>query len=193
MAKAKRKKRLVILAITLVAVIVGFAYLPDYIYKKLYPLKYSEYVEKYAEEYEMDPYFIYAVIHSESRFRPDAVSHVGASGLMQLMPDSFDWIKTRLGDKRELSYEEDIFDPEINIQYGTYMLSILYKEFKDRDVTVMAYHAGRGKIQQWLQDSKYSSDGQTIHTLPEQSRETKKYVDSVNKAYRIYAKLYKDK
>ncbi len=192
MPKAKKKHWFVTLVILLVVAIVGLAYLPDYLYKTLYPIKYTEYVEKYAEEYEIDPDFIYAVIRTESRFRPDAVSHAGASGLMQLMPDSFAWIKTRLGDKRDLSYEKDIFDPAINIQYGTYMLSILYREFQDRDVTVMAYHAGRGKIQQWLQDRNYSNDGKTIHTIPEESKETKKYLDNVNKAYEIYAKLYKD-
>lgn len=111
-------------------------------------------MEKYAEEYQMDPYFIYAVIYAESRFDPDAVSHMGASGLMQLMPDSFDWIKSRLKDERKLSYEEDIFDPEINIQYGTYMLSLLLEEFGDRDVTVMAYHAGLRKRQQMAGKSK---------------------------------------
>lgn len=184
----KKKKWLGVLAVILVLGIVAAAYLPDLIYKKLYPLKYSEYVLKYAEEYEMDPYFIYAVIYSESRFRPDAVSHAGASGLMQLMPASFDWIKSRLKDDRKLTYEEHIFDPEINIQYGTYMLSLLLGEFKDRDVAVMAYHAGRGNIQSWLENEKYSSDGKTIHTIPKE--DTQYYVDSVNKAYRIYTKLY---
>ena len=188
MKKQKRKKWPAVLVIFLIIFIVSSLFLPDFIYKKLYPLAYSEYVEQYAEEYQMDKHFIYAVIYSESRFRPDAVSKVGASGLMQLMPDSFDWIKSRLKDQRELSYDPDVFDPEINIQYGTYMLSLLLEEFENRDVAVMAYHAGRGNVGKWLKNSKYSSDGKTIHTIPYE--DTQDYVNSVNKAYKMYTKLY---
>ena len=191
MKKQKKKKWPVILAVLLVLLVAGGIFLPDFIYKKLYPLKYSEYVEQYAEEYHMDEYFIYAVIYAESRFRPDAVSKVGASGLMQLMPDSFDWIKSRLKDQRELSYQPDVFEPDINIQYGSYMLSLLLEEFENRDVAVMAYHAGRGNVGKWLKNEKYSADGKTIHTIPYQ--DTKDYVDSVNKAYQMYLKLYQAK
>ncbi len=189
-AKKKRKKRLVWLGVFLLALIAACAFLPKVIYQKLYPLQYTEYVEKYAAEYGVDPDFIYAVIHSESRFDPQAVSAVGASGLMQLMPDAFDWIKFRLGDERELTYEEDVFDPEINIQYGTYMLSLLLEEFADRDVAVMAYHAGRGNVNKWLQNPAYSDDGKTIRQIP--YADTEAYVNHVNQAYQIYARLYND-
>ena len=190
MAKSKKKTGIFFLFIVLVLTIVGLAFLPNYILKKLYPIRFTEYVEQYAEEYDMDKHFIYAVIYAESRFDPNAVSHLGASGLMQLMPDTFDWIKYRMKDQRELSYEENVFDPEINIQYGTYMLSLLLEEFGDRDVAVMAYHAGRSNVQKWLNNSKYSDDGKTIHTIPYE--DTKKYVNSINKAYKMYTKLYKN-
>lgn len=190
MAKSKKKNGILFLFIFLILTIVGLAFLPNYILKKLYPIGFTEYVEQYAEEYDMDKHFIYAVIYAESRFDPNAVSHLGASGLMQLMPDTFDWIKYRMKDTRELSYEKDVFDPEINIQYGTYLLSLLLEEFGDRDVAVMAYHAGRGNVQKWLDNSKYSDDGKNIHTIPYE--DTKKYVNSINKAYKIYARLYKN-
>ena len=60
--------------------------------KIAYPQKYSEYVNKAAADYNLPPALIYAVIRTESGFDPDAESSVGARGLMQLMPSSFEWL-----------------------------------------------------------------------------------------------------
>ena len=192
MAKSEKENRNIFsVLLVLVLTIVGLAFLPNYITEKRFTLSdLPSMWNNMPEEYDMDKHFIYAVIYAESRFDPNAVSHLGASGLMQLMPDTFDWIKYRMKDQRELSYQENVFDSEINIQYGTYMLSLLLEEFGDRDVAVMAYHAGRSNVQKWLDNSKYSDDGKTIHTIPYE--DTQKYVNSINKAYKIYAKLYKN-
>lgn len=186
--KAKQRIKQLLWVGLVIAILVGASLLPKLIEQQLYPLRYTESVEKYAETYQVDPYFVYAVIHSESHFNPEAVSKVGASGLMQLMPDTFDWLKTRLKENRPLQYHPDVFDPEINIQYGTYMLSLLLEEFGDRDVAIMAYHAGRGNVAKWLKNPKYSADGKTIHTIPYE--DTEDYVHHVNKAYQIYLKRY---
>ena len=94
-----------------------------YEYKRTtHPLQYSEYVEKYAQEYGLDKYVIYAVIKTESGFDPNAVSDTGARGLMQLMETTFDWVKFRLGEGDDITYE-DMFDPETNIRYGSFFLS----------------------------------------------------------------------
>ncbi len=183
----KRKFGLFFGVVVLILVMLAAIFLPNVIRRQLYPLKYQEYVQRYAAEYQLDPYFIYAVIRSESRFDPDAVSHVGASGLMQLMPDTFLWIKTKLHDTRDLTYETDVFDPEINIQYGSYLLHLLTEEFQDRDHVIMAYHAGRGNVNKWLTDPAYSENGK-IHTIP--FADTEKYRNAVNKAYRIYTTIY---
>ena len=53
--------------------------------KKIYPLKYSEYVEKYSEEYNIDKYLVYAIIKAESNFKENAKSTSNAVGLMQIM------------------------------------------------------------------------------------------------------------
>lgn len=190
MAKSKKKRMAFFLLFLLILAVVGSAVLPRYLLKKLYPIRFTEQVEQYAAQYDMDKYFIYAVIYAESRFDSNAVSHLGASGLMQLMPDAFEWVKYRMKDERELSYQDDVFDPDINIQYGTYMLSLLLKEFGERDVAVMAYHAGRGNVQKWLDNPKYSDNGKTIHTIP--YKDTEKYVNSINRAYKIYTRLYKN-
>ena len=88
-----------------IALIVTFVVLLSVIYfgalsllKTLYPLKYEDYVEVYAKENNLSPAFVYAVIKCESNFDKDAVSSVGATGLMQIMPDTFDWINMKLGE-----------------------------------------------------------------------------------------------
>ena len=154
--------------------------------KTLYPLKYTEFVEVYAEENNLSEYFVYAVIKCESGFENDAVSSVGAKGLMQIMPDTFDWIKMKLKD--DTSYE-DIFDPELNIEYGCYLYGYLMEKYESEEVSLAAYHAGMGNVDKWLKDSEYSDDGKTLKDIPFPS--TKKYVTKVIETKKIYEKLYK--
>lgn len=174
----------VIIAVLFFAFIKGF----DYYKKVCYPTKYSEFVVKYSELNNMDPHFIYAVIKTESKFNPEAVSDVGARGLMQLMPDAYDWIKYRMKDERIVSYD-DMFNPEYNIEYGTYMLKLLTDEYGDTPTAVAAYHAGRGTVNKWLKDSQYSKDGKKLDSIP--SETTSHYVKKVMNAYNSYKNLYK--
>ena len=94
--------------------------------KTLYPLKYEEYVEVYAEENNLSPAFVYAVIKCESGFDKAAVSKVGATGLMQIMPDTFDWINMRLGRNAPYSMATD---PETNIKYGCFLYGYLLSKY----------------------------------------------------------------
>ncbi|MEG0571175.1 MAG: transglycosylase SLT domain-containing protein, partial [Oscillospiraceae bacterium] len=64
-------------------------------YKKYYPRDYSQFVEKYSKEFDIDEYLVFSIIKTESDFNPKAVSKDGASGLMQIMPDTYDWIKSK--------------------------------------------------------------------------------------------------
>ncbi len=154
--------------------------------KTLYPLEYTEFVEVYAEENNLSEYFVYAVIKCESGFENDAVSSVGAKGLMQIMPDTFDWIKMKLKDNT--SYE-DIFDPELNIKYGSYLYGYLMEKYESEELALAAYHAGIGNVNKWLKDAEYSDDGKTLKDIPFPS--TKKYVTKVIETKKIYQKLYK--
>lgn len=154
--------------------------------KTLYPLEYTEFVEVYARENNLSEDFVYAVIKCESGFENDAVSSVGAKGLMQIMPDTFDWIKMKLKD--DASYE-DIFDPELNIEYGCYLYGYLMEKYESEELALAAYHAGTGNVDKWLKDSKYSDDGKALKDIPFPS--TKKYVTKVIETKKIYQKLYK--
>lgn len=157
--------------------------------KYLYPINYSEYVEKASAETGLDEYLIYAVIKTESGFDENAESNVGARGLMQLMEDAFDWVKFRMGDEREISYS-DMYKPEYNIEYGSYLIKLLYDEYGDIETAIAAYHSGRGSVNEWLEDKNYSSDGKTLDEIP--SSTARHYVHKVMTAYEGYTNLYSD-
>lgn len=153
----------------------------------IYPTNYSDCVEQAARETGIDKYLIYAVIKTESNFHADAESEAGARGLMQLMEDAFDWVKFRMDDDRDVDYD-DMYDPYYNIEYGSYLIKLLYEEYGDERTALAAYHSGRGSVNEWLKDSRYSSDGKTLDEIP--SSRTKHYVNKVMTAYEGYTNLY---
>ena len=186
----RRKKRKNPLPAILLVILLGLGIYkaPDLCRDYIYPHKYSEYVDRYSAKYHMDKNFVYAVIKTESNFDPSAESDVGARGLMQLMEDAYDWVGYRMEDGREISYDH-MFVPEYNIEYGTYLLMLLYDEYGDFETTLAAYHSGRGNVNKWLENSEYSSDGKTLDNIP--SAATKHYVEKVMNAYYAYNNLYK--
>ena len=95
----------------------------------IYPTKYSEYVEKYADEYCVDKYLIYALIKAESNFDPEVTSSSDARGLMQLMEETAVERANAIGNETVESY--DLYDPETNIKLGTSYLSYLLGLFND--------------------------------------------------------------
>lgn len=156
--------------------------------KNAYPIKYSEYVLKYSKEYNLDPYFVYAVIRTESDFQKNATSSVNARGLMQITEITFDWISGKLMDKQ--SAFEDMYNPEVNIKYGTFLLSYLKNELGTNQNILCGYHAGVNKAKEWLNDDQFSSNGEIIETrIP--FPDTKAYVNKVMKTYNMYVNLYK--
>lgn len=152
-----------------------------------YPKKYQEYVEKYSAQYQVEDMLVYSVIRSESRFNPNAVSEIGACGLMQITEETFNWAKLKIPDKDDATYD-DIFDPEINIKYGVYILHLLLDEFSDERTAIAAYHAGWGSVKRWLADPEHSQNGQEIDTIP--FVDTNAYVNQVLKTKEVYIELY---
>ena len=154
--------------------------------KANYPKKYSEYVERYSDEYGLEPSLVYAVIRTESGFDPDAQSDAGACGIMQMMPSSFEWLQQKRGTEGEYT-TEDLFNPEVCIDYGCYLLKYFYDYYGDERCAVAAYNAGF-VVGEWLADRSYSKDGKTLDNIP--YPETSNYVDKVESAKEMYIKLY---
>lgn len=179
------KKIIVITVIILLSVCVGMSWslMEGYVAKITHPVQYSEYVEKYSDEYGVPEDVIYAVIKCESSFKADAVSNSGAVGLMQMLPATFEDLSRRLGEE----YNESLlYAPEISIKYGTYYLSYLYSRYGVWETVFAAYNAGYGRVDKWLADPEIATDGR-LYSIP--FEETRKYVERVSDARRVYSEL----
>ena len=174
---------LVVLALTLSLLRLGY----QRYMRSAYPAEYNEYIFQYSQEYGFEPSLIYALIYTESGFNPDAVSSADAIGLMQITEDTFEWAQNRANVGEAIPANE-LFDPETNIHYGVYILSLLREEFSDEPTMLAAYNAGIGNVRRWLADSHYSEDGSTLIDIP--FKETKDYVEKIPKAQKMYKALY---
>ena len=156
--------------------------------KILYPQGYKNYVEKYAEEYNLDKNLVYAVIKCESNFDSQAVSHKDARGLMQISEMTGIWASEVL----EIdNYSSDmLYEPDVNIHIGCWYLEKLIDQFGDENTAVAAYNAGSGNVSNWLMEEEHSSDGVSFDMIP--FKETEKYVKKVETTKKIYNYLYKN-
>lgn len=152
---------------------------------KVYKLEYTEYVKKYANEYNVDEYLIYAIIKAESNFEPNAESHRGAKGLMQLMYSTAEDISKRIG--IELN-GDNILEPDININLGTKYISMLIQKYNNINLALAAYNAGSGNVDTWVENGTLMADGSNIENIP--YKETNNYVRKILRDYEIYKKLY---
>lgn len=155
--------------------------------KYFYVYPYHETVMKYADMYQVDSNLTAAVIKSESKFKHEAHSHRGAVGLMQLMPDTAEWIAKQLGDT---GYSiEALHEPDRNIRYGTWYLSSLEREFHGNDILALAaYNAGRGNVHDWMKENNWSDNFKDIDAIP--YKETRDYVRQVIGDQKKYRELY---
>lgn len=193
MAKKKRNwGRLLLLAVFFILVLIGAVYFIriglDALEKSLYPRKYQDLVEQYAAENELDPLLLYSVIRTESGFNPNAQSNVDARGLMQITDETFQWIKSKIAPNEDISFE-DLYDPEINIRFGSYYFARCMTRYNNHVGTAAAaYHSGWGTVDKLLKNEKYSDDGINLHTYPYEQMGL--YVQKIGRAYSRYQTCY---
>nr|WP_184308849.1 lytic transglycosylase domain-containing protein [Anaerosolibacter carboniphilus] len=156
--------------------------------KILYPIHYRSLVEKYSDEYDLDPLLVAAIIKTESKFNEKAKSHKEAKGLMQIAPITGEWAAKQL-DIKDYN-EEMLYVPEINVRIGCWYIDRLSSEFDGRlQLILAAYNGGSGNVNKWLDNPEYSQDGITLNKIP--FLETRAYIDKVLKSYKIYSILYR--
>ena len=149
--------------------------------KKVYPVFYREEIVTYATKYSVKPQIVISIIKAESGFRFDAKSSRGAIGLMQIMPQTAQFVCEKIGEEY---LEEKLLQPEFNIMVGTYYFSYLNLKFKDLKTTLCAYNAGEGNVKKWLKNQNYSTDGKTLSAVP--FKETETYTKKVLKNLVVY-------
>lgn len=156
----------------------------------VYMWPYQNEIVTYANKNNIDPFLVAAVIKNESGFKPGAVSPVGAIGMMQIMPETGEWIARQMGLS---SYRmQQLYDPKTNIRMGCWYLSELKYEFRGNMVLQMlAYNAGRGNTHLWMSANGWDYEFGKIADIPYE--ESRGYVASVLHDRDEYYRLYKDK
>ena len=174
-------RRVVPVAVLVLVVALGVAYFwheqPTWLERIRYPLNYEQIVRGHAKNYDLDPALLAAVIYQESKFQADAKSSSGAIGLMQLTPQTAEGIAIRTGGSRfRLS---DLYNPEINVRYGSWYLRHLLDKYGDEQDALAAYNAGQRNVDDWR------AEGKGI-----QFPETRAYVKRVEHLKHVYARAY---
>ena len=130
-------------------------------------------ITEYAHKYRVQRHLVEAVMHAESKFDQKAVSHVGAVGMMQLMPKTAEWI----AQEGELPYT-DLKEPRQNIMLGTWYIDYLLKKYHNNEVLALAaYNAGRGNVDEWITEYGWKDDFTNIKEIP--FPETREFVKLV--------------
>ncbi len=192
--KKKRVRRVVIIVAALLllaalAVYYVIQYQRHLAYAQ-YPLSYKDLIVRTAGEYGLDPWHVAGVIRCESSFNARATSSVGARGLMQIMPDTGQWIAGKFGEAAAFD-PETLYDPETNLKYGCWFLHWLMTRYDgDLVLATSAYHAGHGAVDRWLSDSQVSPDGKRIDPDNIPYASTAAYVRRILKACEKYEELY---
>jgi peptidoglycan lytic transglycosylase len=175
------------LAIVIVAVL-SLVKPADHAVKEItLPLRHDDIIRQQAAAKKVDPALIAGVIYTESRFR-DATSHAGAKGLMQLMPETADYIARKSGGTRFT--RADLATPQINIAYGTWYLRYLLDKYDGNTIlTLAAYNGGEGKVDEWRAEA--SARGEKFKVASHVPyKETRDYVERVLSARKDYRATY---
>lgn len=181
-------KKFCICIVILAGIGYGIWHDEDFQRKYMYPYPYRQFIEYYADRYQMDECLIAGVALAESKFEPTAQSVHGAQGIMQIMPETAAWIAYQIEDD-DFSAAE-MYEPEKNIKYGTWYLASLNEEFFGNKVLMLAaYNAGRGNVHEWMEKYGWDENFSDYKQIP--FPETREYVQKVLKYERKYKKLYK--
>ncbi|UCB46128.1 MAG: lytic transglycosylase domain-containing protein [Spirochaetota bacterium] len=159
-------------------------FLPKEILYLLYPNVYVDIINKTLSESSnnLDPYFILALIREESRYNNRAKSSKGAIGLMQLLPQTANWMANR-----NLS-EEELKDPQENIEIGIKYVSYLHSRFDSLPEILAAYNGGPNNVKKWLARRPDNSTNKFIEEIP--FTETRIFVKRVIRSYNMYMEIY---
>ncbi|HIK17092.1 MAG TPA: transglycosylase SLT domain-containing protein [Leptolyngbyaceae cyanobacterium M33_DOE_097] len=153
-------------------------------WESLYPFPYLDPIESWSQERRLNPLLVTALIRQESRFMAGIRSSAGAVGLMQVMPDTADWVAKQIQFKNyRLNHPED------NIKLGTWYLDYTHREYNNNSMLAVAsYNAGPGAVARWVRERAGVDVDEFVEKIPYQ--ETRGYVKSVFANYWNYLRIY---
>jgi soluble lytic murein transglycosylase len=151
------------------------------------PLRHEDIIRQQAQQKDLDPALIAAVIYAESHFRDGQTSAAGAQGLMQLTPATARYIAHKSGGTQFVV--DDLATPQVNIAYGAYYLRYLLRRYEGNvDFALAAYNAGEGNVDRWIAAAQARDRALTIGAIP--YGETRAYVKRVLTVRGQYRRSY---
>jgi len=160
----------------------------NWVKHRMYPIAYRDDIRASAMSHGVEPHLVAAVIRVESNFRTGRVSSKGALGIMQIMPDTANWIAEQA--RYEGVTTEMIRDrADVGIEMGTWYLASLLRRFDgNQTAAVAAYNAGPGNVSAWLNEGVWDGTLASSDDIP--FGETRRYVQRVNYYYNKYKSIY---
>ncbi|AFZ34322.1 Lytic transglycosylase catalytic [Stanieria cyanosphaera PCC 7437] len=156
---------------------------PTYWYA-LFPFPYRDEILTNSQQSKINPLLVVAVMRKESTFAPEINSRVGAVGLMQVVPETAQWVAAQIN-----LAEYSLKQPEDNIKIGTWYLAHNHERYQNNSLLAIAsYNAGTGNVNQWLQQYNTQDLDSFVEDIP--FPETKDYVEGVFSNYWNYLRLY---
>jgi soluble lytic murein transglycosylase len=175
-----------VLGVVAAAAIVEAGRIGDAVREITLPLHHEDIIRQQAADKHLDPALIAAVIYEESRFH-DQTSRAGARGLMQITPETADFIAHRSGGYR--FQQEDLATPQINIAYGAYYLRYLIDHYGGSEsLAIAAYNAGQTNVDRWVDKAGGPEAFDSARHIP--FPETRAYLSNVQKRRDQYRARY---
>ena len=152
---------------------------PETLQRITHPLKYETTIREVSQRNGLEPALVAAMVYTESRFDPSAESHQGAYGLMQLLPQTAEFISSRSG------IQGDYRNPQVNLQMGAWYMRYLDGRYEGHErLMLAAYNSGEGQVDTWISKEGFDIERDIPFV------ETRNYVENVFKARDVYTKLY---
>ncbi len=163
----------------------------EFDFKQRFPTPFGDIMNTHTQALGLDKAWVYGLIRQESRFIQAARSHVGASGLMQLMPATARYVARKIG--MSGFHPRRVNDIDVNIQLGTNYLNMVLNDLDgSQAMASAAYNAGPGRPRAWRSTLTGSVEGAIFaESIP--FTETRGYVKNVLSNATYYAALFENK
>jgi len=149
-----------------------------------FPLSFEETIEEASQQRQLNSNWLFAMARQESALSPEAVSHKGARGLIQIMPAT----ARNVARKHKIAYHshQQLFDPQKNAELASAYLSSLLEQFDGNHIyATAAYNAGPHRVEKWLKTTRHLPIDVWVESIP--FHETRQYVKNVMAYSAIYA------
>lgn len=160
--------------------------MPSWYARFWYPMEHVHAITAEAAATGVEPDLIAAVIYQESKYTENARSTRGAVGLMQVLPETADWIHRQRG--APAAGPDRLAEPEVNIAYGTWYLRYLLDKYRSQDLALAAYNGGETNLRLWIATARRNGHALTLADIP--FSETRNFVGAVRDARSVYRRAW---